>query len=104
VRNTLWAGDKRGAAGGTTLLGVVIGEYDAFIGNAVDIRRPVTHHSFGVSADIGLANVVAPNNDDVGIGIRRMHGNSCRASAQREKANAAGCFSRFLIIMDFLLS
>ena len=78
TKHTL-AGDKGGAAGGTALFGIIVGKNDAFVGDAVDVRRPVTHHPFRISADIGLANVVAPDNDDVGFGVRRLRGERRRA-------------------------
>src|SRR5262245_37482994 len=54
------AAEKGGAAGGATLLTVVVGEAHAFTGNAVDIGRHVTHHAAIVETDIPGADVVAP--------------------------------------------
>ena len=41
------AGDEGGASGGAALLAVVVGEGDAFVGDAVDVRRLVAHHAVG---------------------------------------------------------
>ena len=56
------AGDERGAACGTTLLAVPVGEFDAFDGNAVDVRSWVAHHAIAVATDIPVADIVAPQN------------------------------------------
>ena len=66
------AADERGAAGGAGLLGVVIGEGDAFFGDAVDVRRLVAHHAAVVVADVPGADVVAPNDEDVRLFNRRL--------------------------------
>ncbi len=64
------AGDERCAAGGAALLGVVVGEDHPFMGDAVDVGRTKAHQSHGVGADVGLADVIAPDDDDVGLGWR----------------------------------
>ena len=61
------AGDERRAAGRAALLGVVVGEDHPFLGDAVDVRRAVAHHPHRVGADVRLADVVAPDDDDVGL-------------------------------------
>ncbi len=60
------AGDEGGASGRTTLLAVPIREDRAFPGDAVDVGRPVTHHAHVVGADVELANVFAPNDENIG--------------------------------------
>ena len=44
----------------TALLRVVVGEADAFIGDAVDVRRHVAHHALAVVADVPGADVINP--------------------------------------------
>ena len=61
------AGDERGPAGGAALLGIIVGEHHAFLRDAVDVGRLVAHHAARVGADIGLADVVTPDDDDVGL-------------------------------------
>ena len=61
------AADERGAAGGAALLRVVVGEGDAFLGDAIDVRRLVAHHAAVVVADVPGADVVAPDDEDVGL-------------------------------------
>ena len=73
-------GDERGTAGGAALLGVVIGERHAFIGNPVDVRGAIAHHAFCIGADIGLADVIAPDDDNIRFLIvcRRLGRLVCR--------------------------
>ena len=57
--------DECRAARRARLLRVVVGEQRAFLGNAVDIGRPVPHHPAVVGADIPVADVVAEYDEDV---------------------------------------
>ena len=66
-------GDERRAAGGAALLAVPVGEQRALLGDAVDVRRPVAHHAHVVGADVELADVVAPDDEDVGF-LRLLRG------------------------------
>ena len=59
------AGDEGRASGGAALLAVIVGEGDAFVGDAVDVGRAVAHLSAAVVADIPPADVVAPENEDI---------------------------------------
>ena len=59
------AGDETRAAGGAALLAVPVGEQSPFLGDAVDVGRPVAHHAEVVGADVPVADVVAPENQDV---------------------------------------
>ena len=61
------AGDEAGAAGGAALLAVVVGERHAFVGDAVDVRGLVAHHAPAEVADVPDADVVAPEDQDVGL-------------------------------------
>ena len=63
--------DEGGAPRGAGLLTVVVREKHALVGNPVDVRRPVAHHAFGVGADVGLADVVTPDDQDVRLLVRR---------------------------------
>ena len=66
-------GDERRAAGGAALLAVPVGEERAFLRDAVDVRRLVAHHALVVGADVEAADVVAPDDEDVGL-LRRRSG------------------------------
>ena len=61
------SGYKCGAAGGTALLTIPVGEECAFFGDAVDIRRAVSHHAQVIGADVEPANVVSHDEKDVGL-------------------------------------
>jgi hypothetical protein len=58
-------GDERGPAGRAALLGVVVGEHQAFLGQAVDVRGLVAHHPVVDGADVPVADVVSPDDEDV---------------------------------------
>ena len=96
------AGDERGATGGAALLAVVIGELHALPGNAVDVRGAVTHQAVGVGADVRLADVVAPDDHDVGLllglsgtRVRRCQARRCQRHQRRAvrpiRAAPGGC-------------
>ena len=74
------AGDERGAAGRAALLAVPVGEDGAFFGDAVNVGRLVAHHAHVVGADVELADVVTPDDQDVGLV-------GCRGRLQRHKQN-----------------
>ncbi len=58
-------GDEGGPARRATLLGVVVGEDHALLCKTVDVRRPVAHQTHRIGADVRLADVVTPDDDDV---------------------------------------
>ena len=60
-------GDEAGAAGGAALLRVVVGEGHPFLRDAVDVGGPVAHHAAAEVADVPYADVVAPQDQDVGF-------------------------------------
>ena len=65
--------NEGGAAGGAGLLAIPIGEIRALAGDAVDVRSAVAHHAAVDRADVELADVVAPDHEDVGffsVGMR----------------------------------
>ena len=49
------------------LLAVILEETNAFLADAVDVRRFVAHQAVAVGADVGDADVVAPDDEDVGL-------------------------------------
>src|SRR5215469_1281715 len=66
------AGDERRSSGSATLLPITVGEAHAFLGNAVDVRRSVAHQPVAVAAQVGNADIIAPNHDDVRF-VRLSH-------------------------------
>jgi hypothetical protein len=59
------SGDEGRPTGCTALLAVSVSEHRAFFGDAIDVRRAVTHDAVTVGTDIVPADIVAPNNEDV---------------------------------------
>ena len=59
------AGNEGGASSRTTLLAVVVGEGDTFVGDAVDVRRSIAHLAAAEVADIPDADVIAPEDQDI---------------------------------------
>ena len=81
------AGDEGRAARRAALLGVVVGEHHAFAGDAVDVRRAVAHQAERIGADVGLADIVAEDDEDVRPPARRRA--AWAAAAPRDCAGAA---------------
>jgi len=52
--------DEGGSAGGATLLAVPVRKKRTLVGNTVDVGRLIAHHALVVSADVPVADVVAP--------------------------------------------
>ena len=77
-----WPGDERGATGGAALLTVPVREQRALLGEAVDIGRLVAHHAQVVGADVEAADVIAPDDEDVGFLLRDN-----RSCDQRQHSN-----------------
>ena len=69
----LLAGDEGGTAGGAALLAVEVGEHRAVLGDAVDVRRAVSHEAVVVAADIEPADVVRHDEENVRLaGLRHL--------------------------------
>ena len=77
------AHDERRPSGGATLLGIVVSEEHALIGHPVNVRCLVSHHAFRVGAEVRLADVIAPEDDDVGLLVCGDRGK--RAGNQRDR-------------------
>ncbi|MCY1498193.1 hypothetical protein D9M68_321760 [compost metagenome] len=84
-------GDKRGAAGGAAVLRVIVGEQHAVARDPVDIRGLVADDAEGVGADIGLADVVAEDHEDVRLGGILRKGRRCRSGDGRHQHCAGQC-------------
>ena len=59
------ARDEARPSGRAAVLRVVVREYRAFLGDAVDVRRGVADHAAGVGADVRLPDVIAEDHQDV---------------------------------------
>ena len=62
-------GDKGRPTGGAALLGVIVDELAALLGDPVDVGRLIPHQSIAVAAEVALADVVAPEDEDVGFAV-----------------------------------
>src|SRR5262249_58973618 len=80
--------EERGSPGRAALLGVEVGEQRALLGDAIDVGGAVTHATQAVGADVVDADVVAPDDEDVGL--ERL---LCerRADAEGDKHNTQHC-------------
>src|SRR5215831_188895 len=72
--NRRLAGDERSAARRAALLRIPVGEHGAFARYAVDVRRAVAHHALVVGADVVPADVVTPDDEDVGLALLGQRG------------------------------
>src|SRR4051794_8794932 len=59
--------DEAGAPGGAALLRIIIGEGHAFFGDAVDVGGAIPHSAAAKMADVPYADVVSPQDEDVGL-------------------------------------
>ena len=44
-----------------------VSEQRAFLRDAINVRRLVAHHALVISADVPIADAVAPDDEDVGL-------------------------------------
>jgi hypothetical protein len=86
--------NERGAAGGAALLAVPVGEERALASDAVNIRRFVTHHSQVVGANVERADVIAPDNEDVGFLFLGARG-GCHERQSKHPDDRLSCGSAF---------
>ena len=63
------AADEGGAAGGAALLGVVVNEAATLLSNPVDVGGLVPHQTVAVATEIALADVIAPEDENVGLAV-----------------------------------
>jgi hypothetical protein len=59
------AGDERRPPGRAALLAVGVGEPHPLVGDPVDVGRAVAHQAVAVAAQVGDADVVTPDDQDV---------------------------------------
>src|SRR5829696_10487082 len=93
-RRLMWsrtAGDERGPAGGAGLLAVVVGEDRALVGDAVEVGRAIAHLAAVVGADVPVADIIAHDDDDVGLLLRLLgrNGRDHGGGERREQAETS---------------
>ena len=64
----LFTGNEGCAAGSAGLLTVVIGKEGPFIGDPVQVRGLVAHHPLVVGTDVPVADVIAHDGKNIGLG------------------------------------
>ncbi|MNH27593.1 hypothetical protein D3C79_877100 [compost metagenome] len=64
------ARDEGRASRRAAVLRVIVGEHHAFLGDAVDVGSLITDDPLAIGADVGLANVVTEDHQDVGFVCR----------------------------------
>src|ERR1700754_4276536 len=84
------AGDEGRSSGCARLLTVRVGEQHPFVGQAIDVRRLVAHQAVRVAAEVGDADIVAPDDEDV------------RALAAPARSASGGV--RFLVLFILLVA
>jgi hypothetical protein len=89
--------DERRAPCRAALLAVPVGEQRAVFGDAVDIGRLVAHHALVIGTDVPVADVIAPQNENVRFatacrrrgGLRLLRSCSPYASSSQCEQRAA---------------
>src|SRR5262245_5580928 len=66
--------NESGAACRAALLAVVVRKDHAFVGDPIDVRRPVSHHPFRVATQVGLPNIVTPYDKNVRLALSAAAG------------------------------
>src|SRR5262245_45344650 len=93
--------DKGGAACGARLLRIHVSENRALIRDAVDVWGLVAHHPAAIGTDVPETNVIAPDNDDIGLFLSCLcgrlsypgYGNSCNHKKERKESHPTPPFS-----------
>ena len=80
------SGDECCAARGAGLLSIIVGEYRALVGDAVDVGRAIAHHATVVGADVPVADIIGHDDEHVGLLLLRGRGSEYRGSEQRQQA------------------
>src|SRR5262245_46250753 len=63
--------DERRPARCATLLSVIVREQHPLVRDAIYVGRPIAHHSLGEAAEIRLADIIAPDDQNVRFLFRR---------------------------------
>jgi hypothetical protein len=92
--NRVLAGDERRPAGRAGGLGIVVGEPDPFHAEAVDMRRGVAHGAHAVGADVLPADVVAPDDEDVGLASRALRLGEANSRERKKQDSGSECPAR----------
>src|SRR6188768_2941677 len=64
--------NERGASSGAALLSISIAEDGALVRDAIDVGRTAAHHAAVVGAHVPVANIIAKDDQDVGLLARGL--------------------------------
>src|ERR1700730_1330522 len=64
-------GDERRSSGRAALLAVAVGKTHALLGDPVDVGRAIAHQPVAVAAQVGDADIIAPDDDDIWFSCSR---------------------------------
>ena len=70
--NRKFAHDEVRATRRATRLGVIVGEQHSLLGQLVEVRRPPGHHAAMVGANVPHPDVIAHDEEDVGLLVLRL--------------------------------
>ena len=80
-------GNEGRTTGSTGLLSIPVGEQGTLFCDAIDVGGLIPHHAQVIGADVELANIVAPDHQDVRLGILSQSG--CRHAEQQKPRTPA---------------
>src|SRR5262249_35892894 len=85
--NAVLTREKRRSTRGATLLAVVVEKADALFGNPIDIRRLIAHQAAAIGTDVGDADIVAKNDEDIRFFGLLRRGRHRQASDKPDQSN-----------------
>src|SRR6185436_8089969 len=89
--NPMLPGQKRRPTGRTGLLAVVVQKTQAIFRNSIDVRRVISHQPVAVAAQVGDADVIAEDDENVRLLVLGRGGWNKRKDKAR--SNREGCSS-----------
>ncbi|MCY1408761.1 hypothetical protein D9M71_240890 [compost metagenome] len=85
------AGDEVGASCRAAGFGIIVGEAHAFVGQGVEVGCSAGHHALVVDTDIGPADVVTHDDNNVGRLIGRLAQARCCSQWQQRHGRKHRC-------------
>jgi hypothetical protein len=70
------SGHKVAMPGGARRMRLVIRDHRSFFRKAIDVRRAIPHHTAVVDAEVGEADVISPDDEDIRL-LRLRRGGAC---------------------------
>ena len=95
----LHAGDEGGATSRAALLGVVGHEFRTLIADAIDVGRLAHHQALVIDARLHPADVVAHDEQNIGLGFLGLR--DCGACPEATRRRQNGCDARRILYEPF---